>query len=282
VLDVWSFAAVITKVALYLGVFTAAGTVFAAMALRLENTRNVAAFFAILGFVATILSFSLRGASLTGDASGMIDPEMLSLLWATPVGTAFAYRSMGLVVLIAGLLIGRRGLWFSAFGGVVAVWSFNQVGHVSDRDIGLMNVALALHLLAVAFWVGILIPLRRLASEPANITVAAQVGHRFGVIASFVVPALIIAGGYMAYTLLESFSALMGTGYGQALTLKVVLVSGLLVLAAANKLRFIPRLRQGDPIAAGQLVRSISIEWMVILAVFTVTAVLTSNLELPT
>lgn len=281
-LDVWSFAAVITKCALYLGVFTAAGTVFAAMALGFEKNRNVAISFAILGGVATVLSFSLSGANLTGDASGMIDPEMLSLLWTTPVGAAFAYRLAGLVLLIFGLFLGRNGLWLSALGGVVALWSFDHVGHVPDRGTGLLDIALTLHLIAIAFWVGILTPLKRLASEPATFAAAADVGHRFGVIASVTVPALIIAGGYMAFTLLGSFGALIGTGYGQTLLLKVVLVSGLLGLAAANKLRFIPRLRAGDPIAATQLVRSISFEWMVILAVFAVTAVLTSSLELPT
>ena len=60
----------------------------------------LAAAFASLGLLATIFAFLLRGANLTGDASGMIDPEMLSLLWATPVGTAFMARVLGLSLLI--------------------------------------------------------------------------------------------------------------------------------------------------------------------------------------
>ena len=61
----------------------------------------LAAAFASLGLLATIFAFSLRGANLTGDASGMIDPEMLSLLWATPVGTAFMRFVLGLSLLIS-------------------------------------------------------------------------------------------------------------------------------------------------------------------------------------
>jgi putative copper resistance protein D len=93
---------------------------------------------------------------------------------------------------------------------------------------------------------------------------------------------LIIVGGYMGYQLVGSFPALIGTGYGQALIVKVLLVGLLLGLAAANKLRFIPALRNGDPAAAGHLSKSISVEWLVILAVLGTTAVLTTNLTLPT
>jgi len=110
---------------------------------------------------------------------------------------------------------------------------------------------------------------------------AADVGHRFGFVASVTVPVLILVGGYMGYQLVGSFSALIGTGYGQAMILKVLLVAGLLGLAAANKLRFIPALRSGDPAAARHLSKSISIEWLVILAVLGVTALLTTHLTLP-
>ena len=86
----------------------------------------------------------------------------------------------------------------------------------------------------------------------------------------------------MGYQLVGSFTALAGTSYGQAMIIKVLLVGLLLGLAAANKLRFIPALRTGDPAAANHLSKSISVEWIVILAVLGMTAVLTTNLTLPT
>ena len=82
--DLFGLAAIVTKFALYLGVITAAGTVMATLMFRLDRTRGLAAAFAVLGLVATIFTFSLRGANLTGDARGMTDPEMLALLWVTP------------------------------------------------------------------------------------------------------------------------------------------------------------------------------------------------------
>ena len=280
--DAFGLAAIVTKFALYLGVMTSAGTVMAMLMFRLERTRGLAMTFAVLGIVAAILAFSLSGANLTGDVSGLTDPEMLKLLWTTPVGTALLLRLVGLSLLIAGLLMGRVGTWVSVLGGVIAIWSFDQVGHVSGLETTLLDLALMLHLLAVALWIGVLTPLKRLASSSSTYASAADVGHRFGVVASASVPVLIIVGGYMGYQLVGSFTALVGTSYGQAMIIKVLLVGLLLGLAAANKLRFIPALRTGDPAVANHLSKSISIEWIVILAVLGMTAVLTTNLTLPT
>ena len=280
--DAFGLGAIVTKFALYLGVMTAAGTVIAALMFRLDRTRGLAVAFAVVGLMATILAFSLRGANLTGVISGMTDPEMLGLLWTTPVGTALRLRLLGLGLLIAGLFMGRVGTWVSVLGGVIAIWSFNHVGHVSGRDTILLDIALTLHLLAVALWIGVLTPLKRLASSSATYASAAEVGHRFGVVATVTVPLLIIAGGFMGYELVGSLDALIGTGYGQALIIKVLLVGLLLGLAAANKLRFIPALRAGDSAAANHLSKSITVEWLVILAMLGTTAVLTTNLTLPT
>lgn len=279
--DVFGLAAIVTKFALYLGVMTAVGTVFATVMFRLKHTRGLVIVFGLLGLGAAIMAFSLRSANLTGDVTGMADPEMLGLLWSTPVGTALLLRLMGLCLVLAGLFMGRVGSWVSVVGGIMAIWSFDHVGHVAGRDTTLLDIALTLHLLAVALWIGVLTPLKRLASQDEAYGLAADVGHRFGVVASVTVPVLILVGGYMGYQLVGSFSALLGTGYGQALILKVLLVAGLLGLAAANKLRFIPALRSGDPAAARHLSKSISIEWLVILAVLGVTALLTTHLTLP-
>ncbi len=280
--DVWTLAAITAKFALYIGVLAAAGTVFAALAFRLDQYRRLAIGFACLGLCATVLVFSLRGANLTGDASGMIDREMLGLLWITPVGTALALRLVGLVILILGLFLGSVGLWVSVLGGILAIWSFDHVGHVSNRDTRLLDIALTLHLLAVAFWIGILTPLKRMVSTVATYPTAVQVGHRFGQIASVAVPVLIIAGAYMGYALAGSIAALLGTGYGQTLIVKVVLVAALLGLAAANKLRFMPDLQAGEPKAASHLSKSITCEWVVVLVILGITAVLTTNATLPT
>jgi putative copper resistance protein D len=128
--DAFGLVAIVTKIALYLGVLTSAGTVMATLLFGLVRTRGLTLVFAICGLFATIIAFSLRGANLTGDVSGMTDPEMLGLLWNTPVGTALLLRLVGLSLLIMGLFMGRAGLWLSVLGGLIAIWSFDHVGHI--------------------------------------------------------------------------------------------------------------------------------------------------------
>ena len=166
-------------------------------------------------------------------------------------------------------------------GGVIAIVSFGQIGHISDRGARLLDAALMIHLLSVALWIGILTPLRRLASSGQTYAAAATVGHRFGVLASVTVPWLIVAGVYMSYQLVGSFAALRETDYGQALIVKTLLIGLLLGLAAANKLRFVPALRLGDGTGARHLAKSIDAEWVIIIAILGTTAVLTTSLTLP-
>jgi putative copper resistance protein D len=280
--DFWGIIEILAKLSLYLGILTASGIVFSAVIFKINDYRKSVIVFGLIGLMATIISFSLRGAALTGDMSGMYDTEMLSLLWGTPVGTALMYRLIGLSILLLGLVMGHKGLYFSAIGGALAIWSFDHIGHVPDKDLTLLNLALFLHLLFAALWIGILTPLKRLALSANTLAVAAEVGHQFGKLASITVPVLIIVGLYMAYFLVGSWTALFTTAYGQALLIKVAVVAVLLGLAAVNKLRIIPGLQRGDANSAEHLVKAITWEWGAIILILAVTAILTSTLTLPT
>ena len=82
--DVWGLAAIATKFVLYLGVLISSGTIFTSLAFRLDAYRGHSTSLAILGLCASLFSFLLLGANLTGDVSGFIDRELLLLLWSTP------------------------------------------------------------------------------------------------------------------------------------------------------------------------------------------------------
>jgi len=285
--DIWEQAAILAKLALYMGVLTAGGLVmvrlvFADYVAHISSriTVLVAAMAAVV-LVASVASFALRGAALTGDASGVTDMQILGILWQTPVGTVLKLRIIGLVLILIGLPFGRPGRWISLFGAVVAIWSFAEIGHMSEAAL-LMKVILVIHLAGVAFWIGVLPPLRRLVSDPAQFSNAADLGHRFGTIASVVVPILVVAGGYSAWVLVGSVSNLTSTSYGLTLLTKIGVVGLLLGLAAANKLRFVPGLKAGDPTAARHLSRSISVEWVAVFAILSATSILTSVLTVPT
>ena len=156
---------------------------------------------------------------MTGDISGMTDPEMLDLLWQSPPGTLLL--GSGLLLVLAGLRAPRIGPWIVAAGGVLALWSFTRIGHVPDAGPVRLEALLVLHLAAAAFWIGILSPLRRLAGASESLSEAAALGHRFGRIAAVTVPVLIAAGVVMAWWLLGDVAALTTTGYGLTLLAKI-------------------------------------------------------------
>lgn len=285
--DIWGIAAILAKLMLYIGVAGSVGLVlirvaFADLVSSLsDRMRAQAVLLASLAFVASVLGFMLRGAALTGGADGMTDPEMLGLLWQTPVGDVLVYRVVGSLLIIIGVMIPSGGQWVALSGGLLALWSFAQIGHVPELEANGVRALLLLHLLGIAFWIGVLGPLRALSRQPEHLASAATLGHRFGQAASVIVPGLILAGLLMAWLLLGDLWALASTGYGQTLLIKLLLVGAVLTLAAANKLRFVPAMQAGDNKAARHLARSIEIETAAILAVLAATATLTSVLTLP-
>ncbi|WP_299848271.1 CopD family protein [uncultured Roseovarius sp.] len=285
--DIWALAAVVSKTLLYFGVLTSGGLilvrfVFASeVAAVLPVMRKYAVLCAILGLAAAGISFALRGAALTGDASGLTDPDMLGLMWQTSVGTALLLRVIGLSLVLAGLLVGGLGWGLAGLGVLTALWSFITIGHLSD-DIGLWaRLVLLTHLLAVAFWIGVLLPLNRLTITTGDTVLAARLGHRFGQIATVVIPSLIAAGVVLGWLLVGSWTHLFTTAYGLNIIAKLCLVAGLLGLGVLNKLRIVPELISGNAQAAVYLSKTVSMEWLVFVAVLLATAALTTLFALP-
>ncbi len=285
--DIWGIGVILSKLILYVGIGGSTGLLITQIAFTdlvsplSDRMRLQVALLAVLALVACVLGFTLRGAALTGGADGMTDPEMLGLLWQTSVGDVLVLRITGAILIIAGVFIPFVGQWIALAGGLLALWSFAQIGHIPELEPIGVRLLLLLHLLGVAFWIGILGPLRALSTRPEYLSNAAKLGHRFGQMASVIVPAMILAGLIMAWMLLGDVRALTTTGYGQTLLIKIALVGVVLTLAAANKLRFVPAMQAGDDKAARHLARSIEIETTVILMVLVATATLTSVLTLP-
>ena len=279
--DFWGLIAIITKFALYLGVLGASGVVFCALIFSIEKWKPLASGFLTIGFFAAIFAFMLKAVALTGDYTGMTDPEMLSLLWATKSGSVLLMRLVGLSALLLGLVLGTPGKFFAAAGGGVALYTFVTTGHIADRDDWFVTAVLFVHLLVAALWIGILTPLRRLSSQEYSLDTAAKLGERFGTLATVAVPVLIIAGVFMTWQLVGSLDAMIATSYGLALLSKIAVVAVLLGLATANKFRFVPAMFSGDFTAGQRLSRSIQLEWIAVLLILLVTAILTSALTLP-
>ncbi len=280
--DTWELASALSKFLLYFGMLGSIGLVLVRIVF-VQETASIKAFIvrraatlATLALLAASAGFALKGAAMTGELSGMTDPEMLRLLWQTPVGPAFAYCMVGLGLVLLGLGLARNGLPISVAGGLLALWSISRTGHVSDAGEFWLEFLHLIHLASAAFWIGILSPLRMLSGDPETLSRAAGLGHRFGRIAAVTVPLLIAAGIVMAWRLLGSVQALLATDYGLTLLVKIAASACLLAAAAANKFRFVPAMTAGDHRGAVALRRSIAVEWAAICLVLLMTVALTT------
>src|SRR5690606_26651821 len=115
---------------------------------------------------------------------------------------------------IAVSVASRRGARMAAsvaFAGVGLALAAS--GHASAAEPQwLMRPAVFVHALAVAFWIGALLPLA--ASRRMQALESRTVLHRFSQAVPFVLAALIASGTALAWVQVGEFSALWRTDYG--------------------------------------------------------------------
>jgi putative copper export protein len=240
------------------------------------TVRRLGQAAAIAAIVLVAAHQALEAARMAGEMSGLWDPALQGMAWNSPARAALICRLLGLLLIAIGLR-GGMGRWMAvAVGGVVlATGAFTLTGHTSvNAHRGALAALLTIHLLVLAFWFGALWPLyvATLRETPAR---AADLIERFTAMATWLVPVILLAGIVMAVLLLPSVSAL-SEPYGELLIAKVVGFAMLMGLAAANKWRLGPALVHG-PVHNGRWFRrSVAAEYVLIAAVLTVTAVMTS------
>jgi len=258
--------AALAKVLLYAGALAGAGAAFAAASLgsRLGSVSSLApsiiragAASAILGALGHVYFLILR---LGGDFSAPV----LSTVLESPTGAALAFQLIGSLVLI--VFASARGIrkHLCVAGGILTIVSFGINGHAGSLNLTSGAIA-ALHVGAAAWWLGALLLL-----WPACGQLAA------GDFTMMVVIGLVAAGVALILTLVNFSHPDWFTPYVQLLSLKVALAASVLALAAFNKLRLTPRLRDEDGRAIRGLRRSIILEIAIISAVLATTALLTT------
>ena len=123
----------------------------------------------------------------------------------------------------------------------------------------------ALHLAAAGAWIGALLPLLLFVAacrRDGKLMQAAEAARRFSPVGMVCVAALAAGGTASAWVLVGSVPNLVGTPYGQALTVKIALFLAMLALAAVNRFRLTPRLANAasNAAAADALRRSVALE----------------------
>ena len=240
-----------------------------------DAIRRLGRISAIVGAASVVGHFGLEAPRMAGDFSGMWDLSLQKTALYSAAGVAFGVKVLGLVLLAASL--GRDGKIFRTgwiFGAALAVTAFLLTGHTSvHAERWMLAPLLAVHLLIIAFWFGALLPLNQAcAREPP--VVAAKVVNAFSAIATWLVPVIFLAGLGMAVILVPSWGVFRQP-YGELLIVKVVGFAALMGLAALNKWRLGPGIASGGQVAVMALRRSVAAEYVLILGVLTVTAIMT-------
>jgi putative copper resistance protein D len=215
------------------------------------------------------------------DVSGLWDWSMLQIVLDGTEGRASSVRAVGLLAALAFSFQASVGQAVATLGALAAVGSFALTGHTGSIGPGdLPRFIVFVHLMGVAYWIGALMPLF-IVSASADFDRVGAILTRFSRIAVFAVGGLILAGGTLLLLLLGSLDAVLTSDYGQLVLLKLMLVAGLLALAALNKLRLTPRIARGEAKAALSLRRSIGAEMTLVTGILIATAMFTTVIGPP-
>src|SRR5229473_5358612 len=239
-----------------------------------------------------VIWLQLQAASMSGRSFGeaMTSDVLSTVLNETQFGLVSKVRFVLAVILAACLAYERfaQARWLalgSALGFIAAVaWT----GHAASTLGELGNLHLtadALHLIAAAAWIGGLVPLALLLAAGrrnqglAWASLARCAAQRFSTLGIVGVGTLLATGIVNAWILVGSIHALIVTGYGQLLLVKLVVFAIMLGFAATNRFWLTPQLAlssENDPQleALRQLTRNSVAEIALGLTIFAIVGVL--------
>jgi len=226
----------------------------AAIAVRMQTLRVAWTSLAISA-ASGMIWLLLVAASMSGLSFGesMTSDVLSTVVNETQFGRVSEIRLV-LAVIIAGCLAYvrfplARGLALAMSLGLTAALPLTVHVGSTAGEIGILYLtADTLHLLAAAIWLGGLVSLVLLLSvsrrdqTPAVVSFARDATQRFSVMGIAVVVVVFATGIINAWILVGSWHALIVTGYGRLLILKVVLFAAMLLIAAANRFWLTPRL----------------------------------------
>lgn len=226
-------------------------------ALRWERPLLVSAAFGLA--LAAVLGLLAQTIALAGSVELGLTKESLQAMAGTSLGTAAIVRAAAAIAAVPLLLSLRRGtlLWgLTGLLGAVAVAGFAWMGHGAAGEGAGAQVHLfadLAHALLAALWVGALVGFVMLVlsgAEGATLHVALT---RFSAVGVPLVALLTITGLANSWFLVgpRNLGALVTTGYGRLLSVKLALFAAMLLLASLNRWRHTPAVeREGASNAA--------------------------------
>jgi putative copper resistance protein D len=256
-----------------------------------RQTLRIAWICLAISAASGIIWVLLQAASMSGlpFAEAMTSDVLLTVLNETQFGMVSEIRFALAVVIGVCLAYDRfppaRGLGLVLSLGLIG--AVGWTGHAGSTvgETGVLHLAAdILHLVAAAIWIGGLVSLvllftvTRRDRTDASMSFARDATQAFSSMGIAIVAVIFATGIVNTWILVGSWHALIATGYGRLLMLKIALFIVMLLFAAANRFWLTPRLAlpssapQFD--ARRQLARNSMIEFVLALAIFAIVGLL--------
>lgn len=278
----WSTLVGVNRWVLYASMLWAAGSVLfllalsppSAIATKSMRSGRLAALSSAITFV---LAIGFGGADMRlAGLDGLWSAES----WRTGLGSTLAASATlgvpGMLLLMVALSSGdrpRAGL--AVAGTALAIGSFLITGHAATAPPAwLMAPIVGLHLVATAFWLAALLPLR----HAARVLPASEAGELMDRFSRYAVPAVgvvLLSGVAISWRQLGSPLRLVDNPYGLVLATKLALFVCIVGIAAYNKKALTPQLGLGIAGADARIRRTIGVELLIYFAVLLAAAGLT-------
>lgn len=254
----------VSRVLLYFGLFIGVGgaTGLLVSSRPSGGTLRLVRATLLIGLLATPVALVAQGLDALGASFAAVTDAHV---WRAGAGTSFAWT---LAASAATMAVALLATWVPArmlatllssaalLGVGVALASSGHASNASPQ--WLMRPSVAVHGLAVALWIGALVPLA--ASLRGGPPVGTAALRRFSRLIPLVVAALMVSGSVLAVVQVGDVTALWTTAYGRVLLAKLCLLAILFSLAAFNRWRLTARSLRSDLSAAAAIGRVIVAE----------------------
>ena len=259
----YSVALVIGGIALYRRIDPAAT--------RAVATGTGARAATAIGVVTALAAIPLQAVIASGrglEAAWELD--LLRRVLEDDVGTAALVTAAGLAS-----LAWRPDASWSWIAGAVAVLGFAVTGHPrASSPVVVTVLANAVHVLAVALWIGgLIVVFLSFRDEPPD--AIARIVERFSRTAFFTFTGAAVVGVVMAWAEVRALRALTSTTYGWLLIAKVAAVGAVGAIALYNRRRLVPRIAESGSRAT--LVRTTTAEIIGFLVIIALTTMLVTT-----
>ena len=192
--------------------------------------------------VGSLGSFGLYGAKVVaGSPSDAIKPSVWGKVVGSHTGSVLLVRIV-LVLAIGGLLLAfarRAGdMWRGAALALstALVLTYSSIGHANAQDPAALWIAIdAVHLTAIALWIGGLLMLAFGTSAWLTDPATEPIVRRFGATALVAVPVIVATGVAQTMKLAGNLDDVASTSWGRTLLVKVAVVTVLVAIGGVSQ-----------------------------------------------